>query len=227
MKHDDPELSHEQSLQLITEMIGKARKSIHETGTSAILWGSVIAFCGFASFAQLHWHFYLGFDVWLLTLVALLPQVVISLREARQRRVRTHTQEALNAVWIVYSLSIFALVFYLNTVNGVEAKRLAAQGAELYQRIDGTLRVVKPRIASYGSLLILLYGIPTLATGIAQRFRPMLVGALFCYAFFVLSCFTDTTWDYLLNGLAALANWLIPGLILRSRYRSENRTLHV
>ncbi|RYY66576.1 MAG: hypothetical protein EOO12_03810 [Chitinophagaceae bacterium] len=220
-------MNEQESLKLITDMIGKARRNFHETGTSAILWGSVIAFCGLMSFAQQRAHFYIGFDVWLLTLAALLPQVIISVREARQRRVRTHTQEALNAVWQVYGLSLFALVFYCNTVGGVEAARLSAEGAELYQKVNGELRVVQPRIPSYGSLLILLYGIPTLATGIAQRFRPMLVGAIFCYTFFIISCYTDNTWDLLLNGLAGIANWLIPGLILRARYRNENRTLHV
>ena len=36
------ELSGEESLQLITRMINKARNDYHETGVSALLWGSVI-----------------------------------------------------------------------------------------------------------------------------------------------------------------------------------------
>ncbi|TCJ18816.1 hypothetical protein EPD60_03380 [Flaviaesturariibacter flavus] len=220
-------MSEQESLRLITEMIGKAKKNFHETGTSAILWGTDIAVCGLTSFAERYWNFKVGFDVWMLTLAALVPQVVISVRESRQRVVRTHVQEAMNAVWLVYGLSIFALVFYFNVVPGAEERALAARGTVLLEQVNGVTRDGHIRIPSYGSLLILLYGIPTLATGIAQRFRPMLVGAVLCYLFFIASCFTTTTWDMLFNGLAGIANWLVPGLILRARHRKQQRSLHV
>ncbi|RYZ20148.1 MAG: hypothetical protein EOO16_17650 [Chitinophagaceae bacterium] len=216
-------MNEQESLRLITEMIGKAKKTFHETGTSAILWGSVIAFCGFMTFAQMRWQFHLGFDVWILTLVALVPQVFISIRESRQKVVRTHVQEAMNAVWMVYGLSIFALVFYFNTVSAPATGELAARGIRVLE-YD---REVAVPIPSYGSLLLLLYGIPTLITGIAQRFRPMLAGAAVCYACFVISCYTTTQWDMFLNGVAGIFNWLIPGLILRARHRKQQRTLHV
>jgi hypothetical protein len=225
---NDKPLSEQESLRLITEMIGKAKKNFHETGSSAILWGSVIAFCGLMTFAQLQWNFNLHFDVWILTLVALLPQLFISIRESRQRTVRTHTQEAMNAVWLVYGLSIFALVFYFNTVPGQAQRQLLERGIELYQKgPEGETVPFHLFIPSSGSLLLLLYGIPTLATGIAQKFRPMLIGAAFCYGFFVLSCYTTNKYDYLLNGFAGIANWLIPGLILRRRFLSEKRAMDV
>jgi hypothetical protein len=55
----------------------------------------------------------------------------------------------------------------------------------------------------------------------------MIVGAVACYVFFALSLFTDTRLDMLFNGLAAICNWLIPGLILRQRYRKERGARHV
>ncbi|RYD88495.1 MAG: hypothetical protein EOP50_18990, partial [Sphingobacteriales bacterium] len=120
-------MSEQESLQLITEMIGKAKKSFHETGTSAILWGSVIAFCGLVTFAQMQWGLSIGFDVWILTLIAIVPQLVITVRESRRRIVRTHTQEALNAIWMVYGLSIFAVIFYINVVPSQSVRMLAEE----------------------------------------------------------------------------------------------------
>ncbi|GAA4317901.1 hypothetical protein [Flaviaesturariibacter amylovorans] len=216
-------MNEQESLRLITEMIGKAKKSIHETGVSAMLWGSVIALCGFVTFAEMHWRFYIGFDVWVLTLLALLPQVFISIRERKQRRVLTHTQEAMNAVWLVYGLSIFALVFYFNTVTEPVTRELAGRGIRVFD--NDRLRSVP--IPSHGSLLLLLYGIPTLVTGIAQRFRPMKLGAVVCYACFVVSCYVTTEWDMFLNGIAGVCNWLIPGLILWQRHRAGIKAAHV
>lgn len=217
----EPQLSQQESLQLITAMIQTAKKSIHETGTSSILWGTAIALCGLLSFAERQWNFSMGFDVWLLALIAIIPQVWISIRESRQRRVRTHTDSVLDHVWTVYGLSIFALVLYFNVVPGATENLLAESGRQVVERSGGLEKPFRSFVASSGSLLLLLYAIPTLITGLAHRFRPMIIGALLCYGFFIASLFTDTRLDMLFNGLAAICNWLVPGLILRSRYLKE------
>ena len=191
----DQKLTEQESLQIITEMIQKVKPRLHTGGTSAILWGTAVAIAGLVSFAQLHWHFYIGFDIWLLVLAALIPQIFITLREKRGKKVTNYQEDALNGIWTAYGIGIFALVFYLRVI---------------------------PAVPSRGSLLLILYGIPTLATGIAMKFRPMLIGSILCYLFFIASCYLSAEFDWLFNGLAAIANWLIPGLILRHRQLKGN-----
>jgi hypothetical protein len=224
---DEKHLSEKESLKIITEMIGKVKSSFHEDGTSAILWGTVIAICGLVSFAQMKFHFRIGFDIWLLTLAAIIPQVFISIREKKQRRVVSHTEAAMNAIWIVYGISIFALVFYFNTVPRVTDNFLGEEGWKLVRTVNGREEAMKYFIPSSGSLLLLLYAIPTLATGWAHNFRPMTIAAIMCYVFFIISCFVPTAEDLLLNGLAGIFNWLIPGLILRSRFRRKKMAVNV
>lgn len=226
---EEKSISEQESLQLITEMIQTAKRNFHESGASSILWGSVVAVCGLVSFAERQWDFSIGFDVWLLTLAAFIPQIAISIREKRRRTVLTHNEAVLNYVWLVYGISIFALVFYFNIVPGVTNRLLAAEGTVLMQH-DKASGIEKPFsyfIASSGSLLIMLYAIPTLITGLTYRFKPMLAGAVLCYLFFLFSLFTETKWDMLFNGLAAIGNWLIPGLLLRKRYLAQQPTPHV
>lgn len=222
-------LSEQESLRLITEMIQKAKKTFHERGTSSILWGSVVALCGLLSFAQMQWDFYIGFDVWLLTLAAFVPQAWISFKHGRERQVLTHAQAAMNNVWIVYGISVFALVFYFNIVPGVTDAQWLDGGRQIMEtdKATGIQRPYRYSVASSGSLLLMLYAIPTLITGLTHRFRPMIIGAIVCYGFFIASLFTDTRLDMLFNGLAAICNWLIPGLILRQRFRKENALRHV
>ena len=197
---EERNISHQESMQIITDMIGKAKQGFHESGISAVLWGSVIGLCGLVNFAETYWHFYIGFNIWLLTLAAIIPQVVISIRESRQRKVLTHIEWAADVVWIVYAISIFALNFYISTV---------------------------PNVPSLFSLFLLLYAIPTLACGILYKFKIMMWAGLLCYGFFVISCFTPTVYDMLLNGLAGIFNWLIPGLILRRRIYKKKKAMHV
>lgn len=219
---EEKTISEQESLQLITEMIQKAKRSFHESGTSSILWGTVIAVCGMVSFAELQWNFNIGFDIWLLALAAIIPQVYITIRESRQRKVLTHNEAVLNYVWMVYGISIFALVFYFNIVPGVTDHLLSKDTILLQQdKLTGVQKPFNYFIASSGSLLLMLYAIPTLITGLTYRFKPMLIGAVLCYLFFALSLFTTTKWDMLFNGLAAIGNWLVPGLLLRNRFQAQ------
>lgn len=224
---EEKQLSQQESLHLITQMIQKAKKGYHERGTSAILWGSAVASAGLLSFAQMYWKFRLGFDVWLIVLAAFIPQIFISIRESRERKVVSHVESAMNAVWVTYAISIFALIFYLNSIGGPTAAFNAANGIALTKTVDGKTEAINYFVPSTSSLFLLLYAIPTLAGGIAYKFRPMLFGALICYGLFVASIYTSNTWDYLMNGLAGIFNWLIPGLILRRRYLREKKAVDV
>ncbi|HEX2606327.1 MAG TPA: hypothetical protein VHK91_03065, partial [Flavisolibacter sp.] len=211
----------------ISEMIAKAKGGFHETGASAILWGSVVAICGLVNFAEEQWHFDIGFDIWMLTLAAFIPQAVILMRERKQKRVVTHMEAAMNAIWTVYAISIFALVFYFNTATYATDRLLATEGVKLMQTKNGVISEFHYFVPSQSSLFLILYAIPTLATGLARKFKAMTFGALLCYAFFIISCFTPSSFDMLLNGLAGIFNWLIPGLLLRNRFYQQKRGVHV
>lgn len=226
---EEKKLTEEESLQLITEMIHKVKSSFHESGTSAILWGSVIGFCGLFSFFQIQFNFSTGgFDVWLLTFIALVPQVVITIRESRQKRILTYEETAMNAIWIVFAISIFALVFYNNAVPRIAENYYAKEGIELFEKniATGEITTFHPYILSVSSVFLILYAVPTLATGLARKFTPMIVGGIICYMLFLISCFTTYKYDMLLHAIAGIINWLIPGLILR-RYFLKGKSVNV
>ena len=216
---EEQKLTEEQSLQIITEMIRKVKPSFHTGGTSAILWGSAVAIAGLVSFAQMHWHFYVGFDIWLLVLAAIIPQIFITLREKRAKRVTNYQEDALSGIWMAYGIGIFALVFYFNVIPATSEQLMITGGNELLRKNlqTGVTEHWRPFIPSKASLLLILYGIPTLATGIAMKFRPMLIGSILCYLFFIASCYLPAEFGWLFNGFAGIVNWLIPGLILRHR----------
>jgi hypothetical protein len=167
---------------------------------------------------QKYFDFSIGFDVWLLTLVAIIPQIWLSIKDNKKRNVKTYQEAAMDAVWIVYAISISSLIIYFNVMPYATKQLMDAAGETLYVTSNGVTTELRTFIPSYNSLLILIYGIPTLTTGISRRFKPMLIGGILCYCFFFVSLLTPNTWDYLLNGFAGIVNWLIPGIILRRRY---------
>jgi len=76
-------------------------------------------------------------------------------------------------------------------------------------------------IPSLSSVYLIIYAFPTIATGLINKFKPMIWGAVVCYALFFISLYTSFKYDMLMLGLAGIANWLIPGLILRDRYNKN------
>jgi hypothetical protein len=217
---DNKPLSEKESLELITTMIQRAKNNFHESGTSAILWGFVIGVCGLLSYAQLQWHFSIGFDIWYLTIAAVIPQVWIGIRESKRQTVRTHAEFATDMVWLVYVISIVALVLYGNIVPGVSEKLFAGEDVQLMSQKISTGEIAKWKIIipSLTSVFLIVYAFPTLATGLINKFKAMIWGAVVCYGFFIASLFTSFKYDMLMSGLAGIGNWLIPGFILRNWY---------
>jgi len=227
---NEKQLTEKESLELITTMIQKAKGShFHENGTSAILWGSVVGFCGIFSFLQYYFEFNIGIDVWTLAFVAIIPQVYLTIQEKKKQVVKTDGGMALDAVWTVYAISLFALVAYMNIIPSASTRLLAEDGIELLKKntATGEITSFKLFVPSVSSLLMIIYAFPTLVTGLSRNFKPMTYGAIACYLFFIISLFTSSTFDVLLNGLAGIGNWLIPGLILRDRYNKARQAQHV
>jgi len=187
---EDHPLSEQESLELITRMINKAKDDYCDTGLSALLWGSVISFCSLVSFIAYYQNWGWGENVWWLTFLAMIPQVIISYREKKKRKYRTYNEDAMGGIWISFGISILLLSFY----------------NYLY------------RVPHAGAIFLVLYGIPTFATGYARSFRPMLIGGIACWILSVLSMYTRFPYTMLYNVIAAQLAWFIPGLILRRRY---------
>ncbi len=212
--------SEQESLQLIAEMIKKAKGSYHDTGIGSLLWGAVVAIASGVNFLQREYDFKLGFDIWWLVLAAIIPQIYISIREKKIQKAKQYDDDLINAVWLVFGISIFAMGFYQNIVPGQTEKFIAEEGWTLMKHYaDGRPdEVMKPFTPSLYSVYILLYAFPTMVTGMVKKFAPMKIGAIVTYGLFILSLFTESRYDMLLGSIAALVCWFIPGIILRKKY---------
>ena len=95
---NEPQLSTEDSMKLIQEMIGKARRSYVTKGIANMVWGSLIIICSIATWAQVRFKFYIGFDVWLLLIFALVLQIYFAIKEKRAKDFVGHDEQTMNFV---------------------------------------------------------------------------------------------------------------------------------
>lgn len=188
---EEKQLTSQESLELITRMINKAKQDYIETGVSALLWGAVITICTLTTYFN---FFYLHSDwleaIWSLTLIALVPQVIISRKERKLRKAKGRDDDAMGGIWLSYAISITLLSI-----------------------LDWQFRLQLP-----ACVYMVLYGIPTFSTGYARNFKPMLYGGIAAWIMAILS--RVTSWHYAMLWMAGSAQvaWFIPGLILRKRY---------
>jgi len=209
---EDSNLSYQDSLRIINDMIHKAKRSFHDTGIGAMLWGSIIAFCSLVKLAELRYGFKLPFDVYLLTLFALIPQIFITIRERRARKAKAYDDHFISFVWLAFGIGIFLLSHTLNVMFA----NWSPVWKE-YEQLAGKEPAFK--LSEYtASFFLLLYGLPTFITGATYSFKPMLYGGIFCWICCVVTVYTTVQVDLLLTALSAIAAWLIPGLLMKKAY---------
>jgi len=223
------QLSEQESLALITSMIQKAKGSYHDSGTSILLWGSAVTIASLVSYLKAEFQLAIGFDIWLLVLAAIIPQIFISIRERKNKQFQSHTDIAENTVWLIYAITIFGLVIYQLIVPGAAAEIFKTEGWTLmkhYTDANKPDEPIEPFVPGFFSIYLLVFAFPTLINGIIKNFRPMIIGAFITYVLFVLSCFTAFKYDMLFGAITAMVFWFVPGIILRKRYNRQ-KAVHV
>ncbi|MEO6612555.1 MAG: hypothetical protein ABIT05_14125 [Chitinophagaceae bacterium] len=216
---EEKKLTEKESLELIATMINQAKDSKHDTGMSAIMWGVVISICALEKLAELQFGFKSPVDIYWLTFLAIVPQIFLSIRERKERRVKTYDDIYMGWLWLAFGISIFLMIFIVNAMfRGWEP--VAAE----YNKLTGHVSpfLLREYIAP---LFLLLYGIPTFITGAACKFRPMLWGGLLCWACCIITIFTSLKIDLLLTAFSAVFAWLVPGIIMERDYKRAKREL--
>ena len=217
---EEKKLSEQESLKLITQMINKAKNSYHETGIGAMMWGTVIAVCSLVKLAELQFNFRLPFDIYLLTLAAIIPQVFITMKEKRKKKVKSYDDIYMDYLWLAFGICIFLMIFITNNIYG-EFNPLI----EDYNKLPGhRVDWIYLRFSEFVSpLFLLLYGFPTFVTGAACKFKPMLWGGILCWVCCIISIYTSIKIDLLLTAFSAVFAWLIPGIFMEKDYQRTKK----
>ncbi len=214
-------LTEKESLDLITQMINKAKDACHDTGIAAIMWGAVITICSLVRLSELHFEYRLPFDIYLLTIVAVIPQIYFSVKEKRERKVKTYDDAFMDTLWMGFGICIFLMIFTTSVMYSQWGS-----AADEYRKLTGTAYPF--RLYEFNSsLFLMLYGLPTFVTGVSMKFKPMLWGGLLCWVSCLVTIYTPIKIDLILVALSSFFAWLVPGIIMEKEYRKAKRELTV
>jgi hypothetical protein len=216
MEAQEKKLSEKESLDLITTMIHKAKDSYHDTGIGVIMWGAVVTICSLVKLSEIQFSFRLPFDIYLLTLAAVIPQIFITIKEKKERRVKSYDDVYMDYLWLGFGICIFLLILIINNIFA----GLGPMIQDYKELSKGRTDWIDFRFSEFvAPLFLLLYGFPTFVTGAACKFKPMLWGGLCCWVCSVIAIYTPIKIDLLLTAASATMAWLIPGILMEKEYR--------
>jgi hypothetical protein len=194
---DNEKLEPVQSIRIIESMIHNARNRFSDNGHLYLLWGWVVLICSLGHFAGIKWNLHEHPEwIWSLTWVALLYQTIYLLRQKKKIRVSTYTGDMLKAIWTVFFVCGVLLALVVGRLNDWKT---------MY------------------SLILMLYGIPTVLSGTVLRFKPLIWGGIFCWVLCIISIYLPYTYILLLVSIAVIAAWIIPGYLMQQKFANENK----
>ena len=189
----------EQSLELIGQMINKAKNKFGENGHLYLLWGWAILACSLAQFILAYYvkweHHYL---VWFLTWLVFIYQMIYLSRQKKREMVKTYTDDIIKIVWITFVVLMFLFGFLFGKLMGEEYYKFFNPG------------------------ILALYGMPTVLSGAILKFRPLVIGGIVCWILSIISTYIPFQYQLLLLSAAVIAAWIIPGYLMRIRFKQNN-----
>jgi hypothetical protein len=196
MNDNEKQMSEAESISIISGMINRARNRFSETGHLYLLWGWVILVCCITQFVSLQYFNYeKGYQVWFLTWLAVIYQFIYLAKTKKREKVKTYTDEIMGFVWLTFMICGAVMVFIL-----IKLKVFIA---------------INP-------LILVLYGMPTFLSGIILKYKPLIIGGIICWVLALLSPLVSLEYHLLLLACAVIVAWIIPGYLLRSKYKKEN-----
>lgn len=199
---EEHHLSREESLQIIQQMIGEAKREQKDNGIGWIIWGWLLFLASILSFLNTLTEWVNQYFFWnffgLITLVMLLFEVIRVIIGRKQPRVKTYTSDLFNRLNIGFFISIMIIIVAMN------------------------LRLVVP--ATGFCLLLGLYGFWVLIYGTIFKFRPSIIGSYITSACGLGGLFVqDYRYIMLIHAAGVMAGYIIPGHLAMREFRKSNR----
>ena len=199
MENPQNNFTPQESLQLIESMINRAKDKYAEDGSMYLIWGWLVFICSLLQFLLLHvFQYEYHYIVWLVTIPFFIFQYFYVSKKQKQQKVVTYTDTVVGYVWITFAVVIILLGFVVGSLTT----------GEYFTHII--------------HILLAIYGMPVFLTGVIVRFKPLTIGGISCWILCIISCFI-TVYDYqfLLIPVAMLVAWIIPGYLLRAKYKQQ------
>lgn len=191
------EMSPQESLAIITNMIEKTRHTISDSSHYFLLWGYAVLIGCTTQFALISAGYEQHYYAWWITVPAVIAHIYFGVRDARREKVSTYISEANGYLWMGIGFCFMAVAFIFSKIGW---------------------QYCFP-------FYVLFYALGTFVSGNLIRFKPLIIGGAVSFGLAVAATFADYQVQILITALSILVSYIIPGHMLRNRYKSQNPDL--
>jgi len=192
---NEKEFTPQESLKLIHSMIETTKHSISDKSHYFLLWGWTVMI---GYIVQFYLKVIIGnanyYLAWLIVPVALLFHIFFIIRDKKRVHVKTFISDANRYLWTAVGFAFIVLIFIFSKIGW---------------------QYCYP-------FYILLYGIGTYISGCFIKFKPLIIGGLFCFPLSVASSYLNPDTQIIFGALAVFISYVIPGHLLRIQYRKQH-----
>jgi hypothetical protein len=191
---EEENFSPEKSLLVIQSMIDKTKASVADNSFYFLLWGWLVFLASIGQYVLK-----VIFDspwhpvVWSINIIGIVVSAYHGIKEGKKRRVKNYIDESLDYLWIAIVIAYFLF--------GFAFARIGWQNCYTFY--------------------MLLYGIGSFVTGRLLKFSPLVWGAMASWALSLVSTFMSFDINILLCAAAILVSYIIPGYLLRKKYKEQ------
>jgi hypothetical protein len=182
------ELSKEESLALITNMIGQAKRNVAKGGSFYfLLWGWVVMLANLGHYLIDKYDWYEApYIVWIITIPAGIASMIYGARRGNEAGVKSHLDRMYGLVWLGVFISVMTIIFF----TGDSSTNLNA-------------------------IILTFAGLGTFISGCMLRFSPLVMGGVALWFASIIAFNLPITDQYLVGAIGILAGYLIPGYLLK------------
>lgn len=191
------DLTPEESFDVINKAIANFKINYRESSKVFLLWGWILTLCSIANFILLKfvhstepWVLkgYVILGCWALFLLTGFIIMFFMLRKMnRAKKVYSHIDKFIDYLWWVTAPS-FLIATFICIKSGMTPP----------------------------PVMLLIAGMATTTTGLAIRFRPLIIGGMSFFVFSIAATFVTNEYLALVVGAAIICGYLIPGYLLRA-----------
>ena len=193
MDNQEKSLTGEEGLAIIQRMINQAKQQYSDDSFMYLLWGWLVFIASSSHYILESIGVANPWMVWLLMPLGGIISAIYGRKKRRERPVKTYIDEFNEYLLTAFMVSLFIVLFFM-------------------QRLQ---------LNCY-PMVMMVYGVWLYISGGCLKFKPIMYGGIANWILAVAAFFVDFNMQLLLLALAVLIGYIIPGYMLRNRFKNQN-----
>ncbi len=186
--------SPQESIELIQRMIHKTKNAAADSSVFFLLWGWVVFVgCLLQYFLKIVLDYPQHYYAWFVIVIGIAGSIYLGIKRDKTILVKTYISAGIEHLWTSIGITYFISSFIFGKIG--------------YEN-------------SF-TFYMLLYGIGCFATGRILQFSPLVWGGIGAWLLAILSVYLNYDANILVTALSILISYIIPGYLLRMKYRKK------